>query len=500
METETIITDKKGSYRDSVATISKEGKRNFINPKKPKGRLYNLRTWFSIFYLIVFFTLPFIKVNGEPLLMINVLDRKFIIFGMVFWPQDFFIFGIGMLTFVVFVIVFTVVFGRIFCGWACPQTIFMEMVFRKIEYWIDGDAAQQKQLKAMPWNGSKIAKRAFKFVVFFAISFIIANFFLAYLISMDRLLEYITNPGASVGTLISLLVFTTVFFFVYWWFREQACIVVCPYGRLQGVLLDKNSIVVAYDRLRGEPRGRHGKQNKAVEEKEADCKCTDCKGDGGCKDAAAKLEAVKPAGDCIDCAACVRVCPTGIDIRNGTQLECVNCTACIDACDAIMVGIDKPVGLIRYASENSITQGVRLKVTGRIKAYIAVLSLLLSLLVFLLVSRTDLDARLMRTAGMTYNTLPDGRITNLYNLKLANKTHKDIPYTLKLENVNGEIEFVGSSSLIVKKEDYSHLQFFVKLNKKDLKGWKTELQIGMYENGKKIKNITAKFIGPEIYN
>ncbi len=502
MDTETIASDKKGSYRDSVATISKEGKRNFINPKQPKGRLYNLRTWFSIFYLIVFFTLPFIKVNGEPLLMINVLDRKFIIFGMVFWPQDFFIFGIGMLTFVVFVIVFTVVFGRIFCGWACPQTIFMEMVFRKIEYWIDGDAGQQKQLRSMPWNGQKIFKRVFKFVVFFVISFIIANFFLAYLISMDRLLGYVSHPGANVGTLISLLVFTTVFFFVYWWFREQACIVVCPYGRLQGVLLDKNSIVVAYDRLRGEPRGKHSKQTRPVVEEKEDCKCTDCKGDGGCKDAAAKFEAVqpKPPGDCIDCNACVRVCPTGIDIRNGTQLECVNCTACIDACDAIMVGIDKPVGLIRYASENSITQGVRLKLTGRIKAYIAVLSLLISLLVFLLVSRTDLDARLMRTAGMTYNTLPDGRITNLYNLKLANKTHKDIPYSLKLENVKGEIEFVGSSILLVKKEDYSHLQFFVKLDKKELKGWKTVLLIGMYEDGKKIKTITAKFIGPEIYN
>lgn len=500
METNSVISDKKGSYRDSVATISKEGKRNFINPKKPKGRLYNLRTWFSIFYLIVFFTLPFIKVHGEPLLMINVLDRKFIIFGMVFWPQDFFIFGIGMLTFVVFVILFTVVFGRIFCGWACPQTIFMEMVFRKIEYWIDGDAAQQKQLKSMPWNAGKIFKRAFKFVVFFVISFIIANFFLAYLISMDELLGYVENPGAHVGTLISLLIFTTVFFFVYWWFREQACIVVCPYGRLQGVLLDKNSIVVAYDRLRGEPRGRQSKQTKANEEKDEDCKCTDCKGDGGCKDAVAKLEAVKPLGDCIDCAACVRVCPTGIDIRNGTQLECVNCTACIDACDAIMVGVNKPVGLIRYASENSITQGVSLKLTGRIKAYIAVLSLLLSLLVFLLVSRTDLDARLMRTAGMTYNTLPDGRITNLYNLKLANKTHTDIPFTLKIENIQGEIEYVGSSNFVVKKEDYSILQFFIKLDKKQIKGWETKIQIGMYENGEKIKTFTAEFIGPEIYN
>ena len=491
---ESIAPDIKESFRDSVATISKEGKRNFINPRKPRGRLYNLRTRFSIFYLIVFFTLPFIKVNGEPLLMLNVLERKFIIFGMVFWPQDFFIFGIAMLTFVVFVILFTVVFGRIFCGWACPQTIFMEMVFRKIEYWIDGDSGNQKQLKAMPWNAEKTRKRVIKFIIFFAISFIIANFFLAYLISMDQVLGYLKDPSAHIGTLISLLIFTSVFFFVYWWFREQACIVVCPYGRLQGVLLDKNSIVVAYDHKRGEPRGKLKKKD------DHDCKCVDCKDDGACKSITAKFEAYIPQGDCIDCLACVRVCPTGIDIRNGTQLECINCTACIDACDTIMTSVHKPKGLIRYASENSITTGVKLKFTTRIKAYTAVLSLLLSLLVFLLVSRTDLDARLMRTAGMTYTSLPDGRISNLYNLKLANKTHKDIPFTLKLENIPGEIELVGSSSLIVKKEDYSHLQFFVKLNRVDVKGWKTQLKIGMYENNKKIKTVTANFIGPEIYN
>jgi len=181
-------------------------------------------------------------------------------------------------------------------------------------------------------------------------------------------------------------------------------------------------------------------------------------------------------------------------------LECINCTACIDACDTIMTSIYKPVGLIRYASENSIVKGIKLKFTTRIKAYSSVLALLLSLLVFLLVSRTDLDARLMRTAGMTYTSLLDGRISNLYNLKLANKTHKDIAYTLRLENMKGEIQIVGNSSPIVKKEDYSHLQFFVNLNRNEVKGWKTELTIGMYENNKKIKTIEANFIGPEIYN
>lgn len=494
-----LVKDREGdeSFRDSVATISKEGKRNFLHPKKPSGKLYNLRSWFSVFYLVVFFSVPFIKVNGAPLMMINILERKFILFGLIFWPQDFFIFGIGMVTFIVFVILFTVVFGRIFCGWACPQTIFMEMVFRKIEYWIDGDAAQQKQLKAMPWNGKKILKRGIKFILFFSLSFIIANFFLAYLISMDELIADITSPALHMGTLISLLVFTTIFFLVYWWFREQACIVVCPYGRLQGVLLDRNSIVVAYDRLRGEPRGRLTKQKEQHNEEHQ--KCVGCNGSSACKSKEAEIVKEEITGDCIDCYACVRVCPTGIDIRNGTQLECINCTACIDACDAIMTSIHKPVGLVRYASENSIIEGVQLKFSPRIKAYTAVLALLISLLAFLLVSRSDLDATLMRTNGMTYTSLLDGRIENLYSLKLANKTHKDISIGLKLENLPGEISMVGSSNLVVQQEAYSNVQFFVKLNRKQLKGWKTPLKIGLYENDKRIKTITAKFIGPEVY-
>lgn len=496
------IVDEKGSFRDSVATINQKGQRNYIHPKKPKGKLYNRRTLFSLFYLIVFFTLPFLKYNGEPLLMINVLDRKFIIFGLIFWPQDFFIFGIAMITFIVFVIVFTVAFGRLFCGWACPQTVFMEMVFRKIEYLIDGDAAKQRQLKAMPWNGEKIRKRVFKFIVFYALSFLIANFFLAYLISMDVLIDYIKHPKERVGTLVALSVFTTVFFFVYWWFREQACIVVCPYGRLQGVLLDKNSIIVAYDHKRGEPRGKANLKRKTNDHTDEDgCGCGDgCTGDGSCKDLGAQKTAVAQVGDCIDCAACVRVCPTGIDIRNGTQLECVNCTACIDACDEIMVGVNKPVGLIRYASENSIRDGVRLTLTGRLKAYITLLVLLISVLTTLILTRTDLDIRLMHTSGMTYTSLPDGRIANLYNLKLVNKTHLDVPFEVKLENTTGEISLVGSSLQTVKKESYSNLQFFVKLGRNEIKSWKTKIQLGIYSNGKKLKTIKTAFIGPEVYN
>ena len=453
-------------FRDSVGTISKEGKRNFIFPQKPFGKLYNLRSYFSYFYLVLFFTLPFIKIEGEPMFLFNVLERKFIFFGQVFWPQDFFIFAIGLLTFLVFVILFTVAFGRLFCGWACPQTIFMEMVFRKIEYWIDGDANQQRKLKAMPWNAEKIRKRITKMVAFFMVSFLIANFFLGYVIGIDRV-GLMIQEGVFVhfGVFSSLIIFTFVFFFVYYWFREQVCLIVCPYGRLQGVLLDRNSIVVAYDYVRGEPRG---KLSDPVENK----------------------------GDCINCNACVRVCPTGIDIRNGTQLECVNCTACIDACDEIMDHIDKPKGLIRYASENNIASKEKVSYTWRLKLYTGVLMLLLSFLAVLLVTRDDVSARVLRTPGQLYQKLQDNKISNLYNIKLANKTRRLVHLELKLENLVGEIKLINPVN--VPKESYYQTSFFVVLKKGEIKQRKTELKIGLYEKGKRVETVSAVFIAPAL--
>lgn len=469
-DSESIANDKMQSldqsFRDAVSTISKEGNRNYVVPQKPKGRLYNLRSYFSYFYLILFFTLPFIKVEGEPVFLFNVLERKFIFFSKIFWPQDFFIFAIGLLTFIVFVILFTVAFGRIFCGWACPQTIFMEMVFRKIEYFIDGDSNQQKKLKAMSWNTEKMVKRVTKIFVFFSLSFLIANFFLGYIIGMDEV-GILIKEGIFVhfGTFSALVIFTLVFFFVYYWFREQACIIVCPYGRLQGVLLDRNSILVAYDYVRGEPRGK-------------------------------LVDKTNDKGDCVNCHACVRVCPTGIDIRNGTQLECVNCTACIDACDEIMDQINKPKGLIRYASENGIALKEKMTYSWRLKLYTLVLSLLLIFLGVLLITRADVAARILRTPGQTYQLLADNRISNLYNIKLVNKTRKNIHLDLKLENIRGEINQVGVVD--VPKESYFQTSFFITLKNEQLKARKTKVKIGIYENGKKIDVLTAIFLGPSI--
>jgi cytochrome c oxidase accessory protein FixG len=459
------------SFRDSIATINEQGKRNFIYPKKPKGRFYNLRTYSSLIYLLVFFTLPFIKVEGDPIFLFNILERKFILFGVIFWPQDFIIFGLGMITFIVFIVLFTVVFGRVFCGWACPQTIFMEMVFRKIEYWFEGDANEQRKLSQMPWNAEKFRKRGVKLGVFYLVSFIIANFFLSYIIGMDEMIRIVEAPvSETYGTLISLLIFSFVFFGVFAWFREQACLIACPYGRLQGVMLDRNSIVVAYDYVRGEPRGHVQKKEKVQEE-------------------APKL------GDCVDCSLCVKVCPTGIDIRNGTQLECVNCTACIDVCDEVMDKVHRPKGLIRYASEAGIADSKPLRLTGRIKAYSFVLLLLIGVLAFLIISRSDVDATILRASGKIYQEQPNNQISNLYNLRVINKTRRDVPITLKIESGTGEIEMMGKA-VVVKKENEAKTTFFILRDRKDIHRRKTPITIGVWSGNEKLQTVKANFLGP----
>lgn len=454
------------TFRDTVATVDKQGKRLWVFPHKPKGRLYLARTYLSLIYLAVFFGLPFIKMNGHPIFLINILERKFILFGQIFWPQDFFIFGLGMIVFIVFVALFTVVFGRVFCGWACPQTIFMEMVFRKVEYWIEGDGAQQKLLAKAPWNTDKILKKTSKWVIFWIISFIIANTFLAYVIGIDELKKIITEPVSQhMGGLISIAIFTSIFFLVYAWFREQVCTVVCPYGRMQGVLLDKNSINVTYDYKRGEQRGKF-KKNEA-----------------------------RDLGDCIDCNQCVKVCPTGIDIRNGVQLECINCTACMDACDKMMRAVGLEEGLIRYASENNIAEKTKFRFTKRMKAYSAVMVVLLGILAYLLASRTDVGISLLRTPGQLYQQA-DGQISNLYNYRLLNKTYVQKNIRFVPQNFKGTIKLVGETQLRIPEEGTVSGSLFISMDEQLVTKRKTELKIAVYEDDKKIRDISTSFLGP----
>lgn len=458
-------------FRDSIATVDEKGKRIWVYPKKPSGYYHRLRILVSTLLLALLFAGPFIRIGGQPLLLLNIFERKFVIFGQAFWPQDFILLALTLITFFVFIILFTVVFGRIWCGWMCPQTLFMEMVFRKIEYWIEGDANDQRKLNKEPWSAKKVGKKVLKQSIFIAISIVIAHTAMAYLIGTDGVFDIVRHsPQEHLAGFTGLTAFTMIFYSVFAYFREQACIAVCPYGRLQGVLLGKESIVVAYDWLRGEPRGKIKKVTSPTENKK---------------------------GDCIDCKLCVHVCPTGIDIRNGTQLECVNCTACIDACDDVMLKINKPKGLIRYASYNSIQNGIQKLISGRVIGYAVILVALLSVLGFTLVTRADVETTVLKVPGTLYQKTNDGKITNLYNVEFVNKTFSDLPLELKvIEPASATLRKPDGNPINVAPEAMLKTVYFIEIPANQVENAKTVITLGVYSNEKEIERLKVKFIGP----
>ncbi len=456
-------------FRDSIGTVDKEGKRLWIYPKKPKGKFYTKRGIVAIILLGLLFSGPLIKIGGQPLLLFNIFERKFVLFGIPFWPQDFYLFGLATITLVVFIILFTVVFGRVWCGWACPQTIFMELVFRKIEYWIDGDAKQQRKLAEAPWTPSKLVKRAAKYSIFMAISIIIAHTMMAYLIGIEGVIDIITkSPFENWSGFLGTVFFTGIFFWVFAYFREQACIAVCPYGRLQGVLMNKDSMAVSYDFSRGEPRGKI-KKGEFQDDK----------------------------GDCIDCKLCVHVCPTGIDIRNGSQLECVNCTACIDVCDEVMVKIDKPTGLIRLASYTNIIEGTKKIFTTRVFGYTIVLGVLIIALSTLLTYRSSIEATALRVPGQLYQKTETGDIQNLINILFINKSFEPVELEVKIRDFStATIKQVGRSEIKLGSNSTFDAVFFVVIPRSNLHSAKTPIIIDVYKGGELVHTTETNFLGP----
>jgi cytochrome c oxidase accessory protein FixG len=456
-------------FRDRLATIDEKGKRIWVYAKKPKGRLTTWRNITGFALLAFFLAAPFIRISGEPLLLLNFIERKIVLFGVRFWPQDFHLFFLAMISLMVFIILFTVTYGRIWCGWACPQTIFMELIFRRIEYWIERDAYHQKQLDKESWSSGKLFKKSLKHLIFFFLAFIAGNYFLMYIIGSEAWIELVTdNPSEHLAGLAGMLVFSGVFYFIFSWFREQVCTIVCPYGRLQGVLLDRNSIVISYDPHRGEPRGTFFK--------------------GEDREKAGK-------GSCINCTQCVQVCPTGIDIRNGTQLECINCACCIDACNAMMDATKQPRGLIRYASEKMITDRTNFRFNIRTIAYSVVLVVLLGVFSFSMVSRSSIEATILRAPGMLYQEPEPGVVSNLYNIKMVNKTGEDLPVEIRILSHNGRINVIGNE-IIVKKESIGESVFFLLINKTDLSSEKIPVTFGVYSEDKLIEEVNSTFLGP----
>ncbi|MEI6594268.1 MAG: cytochrome c oxidase accessory protein CcoG [Bacteroidota bacterium] len=460
-------TDK---FRDTISLIDDSGERNWVYAKKPKGKLHTARSFFGYSLIFFLFLGPFIKINGHPFILLDILSRKFILFGFPFWPQDLPLLGLILITGVVAVILFTVMFGRLWCGWSCPQTVFMELFFRKIEFMIEGDFNEQKKLDASPWTTEKIFKKTLKHIIFYTLSVFIANIFLAYIIGADELLKLITDgPIVHWGQLLSLIIFSTVFYFVFAKFREIICIVVCPYGRLQGLMLDNNSLVVAYDFVRGEPRG------------------------------AIRKNETTQHGDCIDCKRCVQVCPTGIDIRNGTQLECVNCTACIDECNDVMTKIKRPNGLVRFASQEQIVNGTQHAVSFRSVAYVAILFVLIGASVYFVSTRKDISTAILRTPGMLYQEQDSLHVSNMYNFDVINKTFTEQQIDIKIvEPITAELKMVDRklSHIQLGEDSLAKGSFFIILPRDKIISNNSEIKFQIWSNGVLIDELKTNFIGP----
>lgn len=462
----TVPTD---TFRDRVSSIDKDtGKRIWIFPKKPGGQFHRARAVVAALLIAFLVGVPFIKVDGHPLFLFNIIERKFIVLGYAFWPQDFHIFALAFLALIVFIVLFTAVFGRVWCGWTCPQTVFMEMVFRKIEYLIEGDAGQQKALRDRPTDAGKLFKKTLKHGIFFGLSFVIGNVLLAWIIGVDELGRIITDPPQEhVVGLVFMIAFSLLFYGIFARFRENACIYVCPYGRLQSVLLDRNSIVVMYDFKRGEPRGALKKTNGS-----------------------------EHRGDCVDCHLCVQVCPTGIDIRNGTQLECVNCTACIDACDSVMAKIKRPRNLIRYASQNLIMQGKKFGVTPRLALYSGVLILLIGVVTVLMVTRKDIEATVLRAKGSLYQVTPAGNIANLYTANIVNKTFHELPLDLRVEDLPGTVQLAGADRLVLRPDGLVESTFIIEIPASAVRAAQMTIRIGLYSGDRKLEVVQTSFVAP----
>ncbi len=483
-------------FRTHLSNQNEGGGRKWLYPRLEKGRYFRWRTIVAVGLLLALFAGPWIRVGGEPLFLFNVLERRFTFFGVPFWPQDFYLVAVGMLAGIVFIALFTVVYGRAFCGWTCPQTVFMEFVFRPIERWVEGNHVAQHKLNVGPWTGNKIWRKTLKHTLFLLVSFAIANTFLAYLIGSDALVVLVTdNPLNHLGNLAAMLVFTGVFYGVFAHLREIVCIVICPYGRLQSALLDKQSVIVAYDDRRGEPRGKQVKNEKSgrpsgIMKNEQPAPVSDI--------FHASFSIIhSPKGDCINCGLCVQVCPTGIDIRNGLQMECINCTACMDACDRVMDKIERPRGLIRYDSLDGIRTGKPWHMTTRMWAYTGVLLALVGLWVVLLTNRSEFSVTLLRAPGQLFQRGTDGQITNLYTVELLNKTNRTMTVTLRPTLAGATIRYVQPLPTLAGGKSAT-ATFFIALPAQKMAQNSLTVPVEMRANGRIIETIETRFLGPNL--
>ncbi|MEM7007643.1 MAG: cytochrome c oxidase accessory protein CcoG [Thermodesulfobacteriota bacterium] len=470
------VLDRRNLPDDRPASMDESGRRVFIFPASVSGFWRRIRTIVQILLIIFFLVLPWIKIGGHQAILLNIGDRQFSIFGLTFWAHDapliFFI-----LAFLTIGLAFiTTVWGRIWCGWGCPQTVFIDGVFRRLEYWIIGSHIHQRNLAKAPWDIKKFFKLSLLWSLFLIVSLIIAHSFLAYFVGADRLVEMTQHYPRENWTIFLVMgFFTALIIFDFGWFREQFCIIMCPYGRFQSVLMDDDSLTVSYDPVRGEPR-------RGTVEKDKE-------------------------GDCINCYKCVDVCPTGIDIREGLQLECIGCTACIDACDEVMEKIDKPKGLIRYATGNSI-KGIKSKfLKPRVAIYSVLIVLVISALIFSISNREDILVTVLRGKDSPFQvvqTKDNGEeIINHFKVHLKNQTFDVLNLKMQLPKLWKEqnVQLVSQTDMVNLEGGMdSTMHIFIKFPRSTMedKGSRNiELEFIDINNNELILKENVKLVGPK---
>lgn len=467
---DTGVSEDHETFRNELASVHRDGRRRWIYARQPKGRLYRARTILSVFLLAFLFLAPFVTVGGQPLMLLDILHRHFVLLGAVFRPQDFYLVVLIALTVLVTLALSTVVVGRVWCGWLCPQTVFMEMLFRRLEYLIEGSAEQQLRRDRGGWTGEKTIRWTIKHAIFFALSFVIANVFLAWIIGARALWTIVTDPPSQhFAGLLAITIFSVVFYMVFARFREQACILACPYGRVMSALIDARTITVTYDRRRGEPRGRLTRT---------------APGTG------------RPHGDCIDCHQCVTVCPTGIDIRDGIQLECVNCTACIDACNDVMHRVGKAPGLIRLTSHRAAAEGKGRWLTARALSYGTVWLALVAAVTFLLAGRRPLDVLILRQPGTMYTTVGAGEIANFYDIQAFNRTPHPARFAIDvIEPAGATLTALGAMGEVA---PYALLEsrLLVRVPAAALEGASTPVRFAVRTDRGAVQTVDSAFLGP----
>jgi cytochrome c oxidase accessory protein FixG len=397
-----------------LSTLEADGRRRWLFPRLSKGRFWSRRRAVAYLLLALYTLIPFLRIGGKPVILLDVAQRHFILLGVTFLPTDTALLALFLLTVLVSVFVVTAILGRVWCGWACPQTVYMEFVFRPIERLFLGRTGKGGK----PAENIASWRKPAMYAAYLLVCLHLANTFLAYFVPANVLHQWITaSPANHPAGFTIVLVLTGLMMFNFAWFREQTCIIACPYGRLQSVLLDRRSLIISYDVDRGEPRGKATLRSLNVLDHS-----------GGLPTSVGKK------GDCVDCSMCVQVCPTGIDIRQGLQVECVACAQCIDACDAVMDKINRPRGLIRYSSQNAMAGQPSRIIRTRVVIYLGIITVLGGLLTTLLLTRSPADVTLLRNVGRPFVANTDGTIENTMRIKITNRSEHTQHYRISVAN------------------------------------------------------------------